>query len=268
MRNESQNDLTIQSLIDKLRAIIELEMQKPLEQIDDTLVCECSDFLMELEEKESFSDTEVKKRVALIFGDGSVKTKKSRGFRALIAAACIVIFLLVANLVAYALGYDPYEACKQLGRQIIEMLPGEKSVVGNSTIEKLESKCMYDSLDDFIQSGDYDVLYPAYVPEGVSVGPIHCYIFNNEISLTFFSKINAYDDTKEFYSYIVNVNAQLSEDELMHTTETKEINGITCYLYAPHDLYQCRFEYQGNEYFIQTDNYDELIKIVENLEET
>lgn len=268
MGSRRKNDLTKQSLIDKLRAIIDNEMKKPCEQIDDALVSECADFLMELEEKDKLSDAEIELRVSRIFGTGVRIKKKKRGIRALIIAACLAALLLAANLVAYALGYDPYETYKQLGKQIVEMIIGEESNVGKKTIIKLNDSTVYDSLLQFVATTELNMLYPTCLPNGVTIQQVYRYMSENEAHVDININGDAFDEAMDPYTFSVVLNAQINNEELAIATEITDISGYKCYIYFADDICQCRFEYNGNKYFVQTTDYNEMLIIVKNLEET
>ena len=58
-----QGDLV---LIKRLSRIMEIELEKPVEEMDDEVIAICADWIMEIKGYEGLSDEEVQRRLAVI----------------------------------------------------------------------------------------------------------------------------------------------------------------------------------------------------------
>ena len=132
------NDESNQALVEKLRAIIEIESSKPISEQDVDLIDECVDYLMELENGIELTDEELesgKKHIYMLL-DKNKKPQKKLRFKGLLIAACLAILILLANFVALACGIDTISILKEWGHNIVEMFEGEKEEYGGVTIIK------------------------------------------------------------------------------------------------------------------------------------
>lgn len=98
---------SFEALERKLNQIIDNELEKDVSEIDDSLVMECCDGLLRMEDINRYmiTEDEMKKSVASVFGNkaGSVKRMK-RSIRAILIAAIIAILLAVG-----VFGYAQYK---------------------------------------------------------------------------------------------------------------------------------------------------------------
>ena len=53
-------------LIKRLSRVMEIELEKPVEEMDDEVVAICADWIMEIEGREELSNEEVRSRLAAI----------------------------------------------------------------------------------------------------------------------------------------------------------------------------------------------------------
>lgn len=165
------NDESNQALVEKLRAIIEIESSKPISEQDVDLIDECVDYLMELENGIELTDEELesgKKHIYMLL-DKNKKPQKKLRFKGLLIAACLAILILLANFVALACGIDTISILKEWGHNIVEMFEGEKEEYGGVTIIKENESLSFDSLEDFEKNTNFEILIPTVFPEGIEL---------------------------------------------------------------------------------------------------
>lgn len=261
MGNSDQERMTKQTLIEKLRIIIDTEMEKPVEEIDDSLVAECADFLMDLEGKDRLSDDEIKCRVKEIPFKNPKIIKHRRTRKALLIAACIAALILISSAIAVASNYNVSSFSKNLGHILIKMAGGEKLEIGNRTIIKNHDLVWYASIDELLAQGSLHVLYPTVLPNNGIIADIN--LFDDELKneLTFITYDRKTGMSVEFGkalpSYVYEGNGI-----------AERIGQFDCYTISCGTYYQSVFCHGGDLYTVYTPNYDDIKMIIENLKES
>ena len=263
------SDSPKQILIEKLRALIYIESQKPVAEQDVELIDECVDYLMELEQGVVLTQKEIedeKKKIYKLIENGK-RPKKKRRFKALLLAACFLATVLIANLVAVAMGIDTISIYKQWGDRIINMFEGETAEFSEITIIKEDEFVFYKTIEEFKNSENLDVLYPSKLPPNTQLkkivvgGSYDNSVYNPEYRDVFYVTDNT------GISIIVHTNPNSTQKFLDNNLTVEVINGYECYIDFIDDCVQCTFVYRENTYVIKTLTYEEMAIIINNLKE-
>ena len=272
-----RDDKQKQAIAENLRNIIFLESSKPYKDIDSDLIKECVDFLMEIEGNEKLSQEQIEKArerfldSAKSNGVSINKPTKKLKFKALLAAACIVIVLVIASFTAMAFGVDTVAILKEFGDSIVEMFAGEKEEYKGVTIIKNGDTVKYDSIDSFIENESIDVLYPTILPSGEKISCIQ--IFDEE----------GMDEPDKVYrniNFVVlssDIAISISEDPAVSKRiienknyNVKTINGFTCYIDNSADAISIQYNiiYNSKTLTINTTTEEDALLIINNLKES
>ena len=265
------NDESNQVIIDKLKAIIEIESAKPISEQDIDLIDECVDYLMELENGIELTEEEIEEGKQQIYKllDKKKKPQKKIRFKGLLIAACLAAMLLLVNFVAMACGVDTISILKEWGHNIVGMFEGEKEEYGGVTIIKENESLSFDSVSDFKKNTDYDILCPTSFPEGTKLKKIKVtgsYDMNNNYISNYHSITFVTDNPQ--ISVIVYTNPDYRKDFMTAPDLLmEEIGGHSCYFFEEETMIQCSFVHNDMTYIVKAQNITELRMIIENLKE-
>ena len=255
-----------EALISKIASILDTEVKKPYEVMDADLVYECVDFLMEMVgDEKRLTNEEVQKNIneiPFVEEDKPNIAVKGKRFakRSLWVAACFLVIMLIANLVAMAFGTDIVSIFKEWGSVIVNMAAGERIDTNEISIIKPNYSASYDTLEELLAAEGYSILYPTYLPDGYTVQSVTYMEFDGKREVAYFTG-NA-DVTIQ-----VTLEGQLAAEEMQNTKAIEIIAGYTCYMVSDAAFAQARFLYNGNVYAIKTNSYEITVKIIENLKE-
>lgn len=263
MENLRIYDREKEELIEKVRALIYAEAEKSPKEMDDSFVCECVDFLMELEERQALTEEIIKKNVARIL---KCTNKRPVSFKRLLIAACVAIILFilfaVSPMAADAGIWDMVEV--KYNDIISKMHIGESRYFDGYEIIRESNPVRYKSVEKFLKKEKKDaVLYPEVFPNGESVARILYHPdFSGGENLSYGPDIG-----KSRVAVYFNSGLPEGIDEWNMTVES--IAGFECYILNEEGLecVQCDFEHNGNLYSVTSDSYENIILIIENLKE-
>lgn len=264
------NDESNQALIEKLRAIIEIESSKPISEQDVDLIDECVDYLMELENGIELTDEELesgKKQIYMLL-DKNKKPQKKLKFKGLLIAACLAILILLANFVALACGVDTISLLKEWGNRIVSMVQGEQIEYKGITILK-DEKIIFSSIEEFNNETQLEILYPTKMPANINLSIVTfggSYDKNNNFSTEYYDIVFVTNDPQTsitIHTYPEFSNYFISNSNLIQET----ISGYECYLDFMDDEVQCSFVFDESSYVIRAKNYEDIKIIISNLKE-
>lgn len=252
-------------LADKIRAIMYLEAEKPIDSIDSYLISECADFLAELEGMKRLSQSEIDSRVSAILSASHKKAIKRRSLRAMLIAACLIMALLIANIIAVSLGGTEYALFKYFSEYEPKMADGERLDIDNMTIIKQGNTVSYFSIDDFFTNEDYDALYPAVLPDGAKL--IGIYISPSYSNADYVEILYHADDNVT--TVTANTDPELinSIKSASHNMTVEEIGGRTCYTMKTPGVFQSTFYYNGFTYTVNTSSREKLVETINGMKE-
>lgn len=257
-----------------LFAIIDAELDKDPEERDYDLIEECSECERELptegagmSEKELAVGLErIKAQVSETEGKDIkiIKTKKKskKSVRVIvILAAAISVMLLSVTAMAISQGKSVGKFISENIQKIFNMDASEQIEEGGITLIKNGERLQYSSIEEVTTAMGYNILYPSYLPQGVNV---------EEIILT-----NTDDNDKTIISFVTNdirlsFRITIGDDstfDYQTSSELYKISFCDCYVIKKEGSIQAIFYYKENKYDIKCNNYDELIKILDELKE-
>jgi len=265
------NDESNQVIIDKLKAIIEIESAKPISEQDIDLIDECVDYLMELENGIELTEEEIEEGKQQIYKllDKKKKPQKKIKFKGLLIAACLAAMLLLVNFVAMACGVDTISILKEWGHTILGMFEGEKEEYGGVTIIKENQILTFRTMDEFKSNINSDILVPSVFPESTKLNNVSVagsYDKNNNYLSNYYTISFATNNPNT--SVIVHTNPDYPKDFMTAPAlNTEKIGGHTCYYFVEGSTFHCSFVYRNITYIIRAPNMDSLKTIIENLKE-
>ena len=269
--DRKSNEYSNQEIIEKLRVIIDLEESKPLAERDVDLITECVDYLMELEQGVELTQEELEeeKQKIYAYNKNLNKPAKRLKFKGLLIAACFVVLMLIANFAVMACGIDTISILKEWGHRIVEMFEGEEAEYKGITIIKEQQPLVFTSMDDFLAETNFPILYPSIFPSNINVNVItvsgsydNNYKYTSEYNRIMFSTNNPQ------ISLIVDTFPGSSKDFLNDKNlQIQTINGYECYINNVNENIECSFVHNNISYFINSNDYNNLVIIISNLKE-
>lgn len=270
--DRKSNEYSNQEIIEKLRAIIDLEEFKPLAERDVDLITECVDYLMELEQGVELTQEELEeeKQKIYAYNKNLNKPAKKLKFKGLLIAACFVILMLLANFAAMACGIDTISILKEWGHRIVEMFEGEETEYKGYTIIKQGEIINFDSVDDFENNTQINILYPTVFPQNIELKTITLvgsYDENNNYTSDYHTI--SFITNNPNISVIVHTNPSYIKSFITNESLSfVEINGYECYIDNVNRNIHATFVCQDNTYIVKSNSLDELKLIVSNLKES
>ena len=274
--SDFNNNTDKQEFIKKLELLRDLEAEKPVEEMDVSLVKACVELILELRgETVHFTPGEVEEKVRKIpfveetatlnTPPQSVKGRstKVKSHKILLIAAIISILIAIFTISSIAFDWNIFDELKNRFGTVFNVPVNEEVNANGVTITMNGESVVYTDIEMALKSENIDVLYPAQLPENVTLERVSIYKRNNKDKITF-----VFDDENLIYSVILN--ATISDDIKSVSNEVIRINNLDCYITEKKDMniIQIYFEYDGNIYETSYTDRQELIEILENLKET
>lgn len=262
-------------LIGQLNAIIDREFLKPDEAIDMDLVDECLEAIARLDnlvvERTQEELEEIKKNIiekaegrplkilhpaAESFAASRSKTgflrRKGGRIAAAVIAAALMASLFTVGTVAKQEGFD----IKDWIKEILNIEPGTSMELGGVTVYYGPDYEWYESVDEFIEAGDLDILYPSVLPEGISLEKIFVYEMEGQM-------VYSFQFNNELYSYEVFENSDYTST---NNYEKIQIGDLCVYVSSFKDgRYQAVFQYDRYQYVVRATDYIDINIIITNL---
>lgn len=269
-------DFTLQEkakLIEFFEFLLNNEIDKPLGEMNSEAVDSYIKILLFLQEKNvELSSEFIDEQVRKIFHEedkstvipDTVKTKKNyfNKKKVWLVAACIAILVALFGFVSVAYDWNVFDfLTEKFGSVHSAPIEEEQDFNGITVVMNGESTT-YSNIKDALKTEKLDVLYPAVLPDGVSIDNIMIYEENKERKIIYIF----YNANLNSEVYIDKTLQQYTKDE---ATEIITINGIQCYICEMSDinLIQINFEYKSNCYLFSYTDKVKLIEIVGNLKE-
>ena len=265
-----------QEFIKKLELLRDLEAEKPVEEMDVSLVMACVESILELRgETVSFTPEEVEEKVrkipfveettSLTTPPQSVKGRstKVKSRKILLIAAIISILIAIFAVSSIAFEWNIFDELKDRFGMVFNTPVNEEVDTNGVTITMNGESVVYNTLEDALKNEGINVLYPTKLPENIILDNISFYEEYEKEKVTF-----AFNDENLIYSIVFK--QMLTIDLKSVANEVIEINGIQCYIIEMPDIKttQIYFEYNGNVYETSYTDKQELIEIIHNLKES
>ena len=265
-----------QEFIKKLELLRDLEAEKPVEEMDVSLVMACVESILELRgETVSFTPEEVEEKVrkipfveettSLNTPPQSVKGRstKVKSRKILLIAAIISILIAIFAVSSIAFDWNIFDELKDRFGMVFNVPANQEMEMSGITVGSNGKSKFYDNIEEALKNENIDTLYPTKLPENVTLDRILVYEENGKEKVSF-----VFDN--DVLRYTVILNQSLPDDIKMVADETKKVGMFECYIVNMPDINstQIYFEYKGNTYESRYTNRQELIEIIDNLKES
>lgn len=194
-------------------------------------------------------------------GETSRQAKLGRALRnVLIGIVSSIVLAAALQVIAYTFGYDLFKEISEWGKQVL-FLPDGITEEGNITINKVsggDGLHKFSTMEEMQSAIEINILYPAYLPEDTVLEHILYMASGDGIDIVYHT-----EDLS--VGFLISSDVRLPDD----TMEPTNIGGYDCYI-SHHDLYQADFAAENPEgevyqYTISHADYEQLVKIIENL---
>ena len=273
--NSERTDFNKIALIRKLQILRELEMKKPINEIDTDFIDEINLFGLELKGlKATLTPEEVEEKVRKIpfvektttlnTPPTSVKGRatKVKSHKILLIAAIISILVAIFTISSIAFDWNIFDELKNRFGTVANAPVDEAVDVNGVTVYSRGEYIKYKTLEDIFDDKDMNVLFAEKLPDGITVNGIVFDTIDSKEKIVFL-----FDNPN--FTYTVILDEYVSEEIKNVSTEIVKINGIDCYVIDKRDvgIIQIYFEYNDNLYKTTYMNKQGLIEVIENLKE-
>ena len=264
-----------QDFLKKLELLRDLESEKPVEEMDVSLVMACVELILELRgETVNFTPEEVEEKVRKIpfveetttlnTPPKSVKGRstKVKSRKILLIAAIISILIAIFAVSSIAFDWNIFDELKERFGTVFDTPINQEMQMSGVTVVSNGKSVFYDDIEEAMEKENVDVLYPTNELLNINVIGLSFYQKEQKERITF-----TFDNKELLYS--VTLNETLSDDMKIVANEVLKINGLECYIIDKKDinLTQIYFEFNEDLYLISYNNKQELIEIIDNLKE-
>lgn len=265
------NRATKEQKIQWLCQIIDNETDKPEDETDFALIGECSAYLRELSDKAAEATKEQKRRILqqIKAHHNQTATKSAKVLRpnwktarkaVAIAIAAALLLTLTLSVIAKVKGYSSaWEYVKDNLQKIASMDCGDRVNDEGITLVKNDGVVTYNSVEELLRTEEYDIMYPAELPEGVQLTKILEQIVSEE------KTVYCYQFTDLGFSVAVSTVSGVSAEDLEKYEPYPTIS-MTFYIRKfPNGIYQAIGNDGKYEYIISINNYDKLLTILNGM---
>ncbi len=273
--SDLNNDFQTQELIKKLELLRDLEAEKPIEEMDVSLLTTCVEFILELRgETEMLSPEEVEEKVRKIpFVDTTSlntspenvksKTTKIKSRKILLIAAITSLLITIFTVSSIAYNWDVFDKLKNKFETVANAPINDEIDVDGISVYMYGENKDYDTLENAIKAIDLGILYPSKLPDDVVLKKITFHTFDSKEKLVF-----SFDNID--FTYTILFNNVIPKEVLSDDTEKLKINDTTYYIIDMPDLdiIQIYFEYDGDLYKATYNNKEDLMYVIKNLKES
>lgn len=274
--SDFNNNSDNQEFIKKLELLRDLEAEKPVEEMDVSLIRACVELILELRgETVNFTPEEVEEKVRKIpfvektttlnTPPQSVKGRstKVKSRKILLIAAIISILIAIFAVTSIAFDWNIFDELKNRFGTVFNVPANQEMEMAGITIVSHGELIVYNNLKEALCSEDIDILYPNKMPQNIEVTGLSLYEESGKDKISF-----TFNDSAVTYTVVINDNIPqkiLNDNNI----EKKIINDIVCFINDMTDInwVQIHFEYNGNLYVLSYDNKQDLIEVIKNLKE-
>ena len=273
--SDFNNNSDNQEFIKKLELLRDLEAEKPVEEMDVSLVKACVELILELRgETVNFTPEEVEEKVRKIpfveetttlnTPPQSVKGRstKVKSRKILLIAAIISILIAIFAVTSIAFEWNVFDELETRFGSLFNMPINEEVEANGITVVSNGESIFYSDVEEALKNEKINVLYPTKLPEDIILERISVYQKSNEDKISF-----VFSDKKFTYSIILS--EKIPHNIKCVSNEIMIINDFECYVVDMPDIgiTQIHFEYNNNLHVLSYRNKQELIEIIKNLKE-
>ena len=274
--SDFNNNSDNQEFIKKLELLRDLEAEKPVEEMDVSLVKACVELILELRgETVNFTPEEVEEKVRKIpfveetttlnTPPKSVKGRstKVKSRKILLIAAIISILIAIFTISSIAFEWNIFDELKEKFGTVFNTPVNEEVDVDGVTVIMHGKSIFYNDIESALNAEDIDVLYPTKLPKNTQLKEVTIYQKSGKEKISF-----VFSEEKLVYAIILN--DKIVDDIKSVSDERLYMNGIECYIINKIDIgiIQAYFEHNNNLYMLSYTNKQELTEIINNLKES
>lgn len=183
---------------------------------------------------------------------------KPRRYRLAFVSMCVVVTLVLMSVAGYAIGFEPI---RRIVNEIFNITVGGSISEGDREYIRSGETVYFETIEELLDDYQFTVLYPAYLPQGITLNKIGDRTgANNNSTFTF-------EFSNDALSYIIDTYEVFDHSTLEGQIPAYESNDIVYHILDEEWAYIVYFEYQNIQYTLQYNDYDELIKIINSIEE-
>ena len=263
MKNDVKNK---EKLIEMLSFIRDTETEKPLDEMDNDLIADCTELLLDLQNKNvTLSTEEIEERVKNIPFIEKAETKsveakhKTTVSRILLVAAVVSALFAILSFSTTGSEWNMFDPLiDKYGR--VANAPEDVEFYENGTSYCVGGPAtVYDSFEEWAKNEENDILLPKKFPDNFTFNRIMVYI-ENENKHTIFS----FRDGST--SYVVRKNTPIPQG-VLDNVKPVTIGSTAVYIEDLEKVnhYQVYFSYKGDCYYIGHSNKQQVHEILESL---
>ena len=260
--------------LEKLKNLYDLEIQKPLKEINTEFIDEIVSLSLEIQGlKAELTPEEVEEKVRKIpfveiatlnTTPESVKGRatKVKSHKILLIAAIISILVAIFTITSIAFDWNIFDELKNRFGTVANAPTNEEIDVGGISVYMYGEDVKYRNFEEFIKKEKLSVLYPSKLSKDLVLTGASIYKENQKIKLDYI--FNELD-----FIYSITFDQGLSDELKLIANDVLVINDLKCFVLEMPDVetLQVYFEYKNNLYYISFNNKQDLIEIIENLKE-
>ena len=225
---------------------------------DGTLLCRCADVLAQkegfAEEHDKAFSAELDRVMQSVSTEPPSVRKPLRLKKALLAAAAAAVLLCCASVVVTALGFDVFGYFKDM----VFSPAGSKIEENGITLLHYGQTAQYASMEELLAAEKLDIMYPVKLPEGVKIAEVRVIPGENGKDTVEIKTTN-----KETQIYVDLSMGSI--DDTFADCELYVKSSLEFFVQREDCFAICCFE--ENFYYIQSDSYENLIFIINNMKE-
>lgn len=197
--------------------------------------------------------------IMIVDSDESVKTRKLQVYRGvlkkmLIAAIIMISLIATSVLVSVAFDIDIFGFLSD----IIKEPEGTEYNIDRFTFYHNGNSVQYETMDEFIEKENINILYPNELPSGIVVERVIMSKSENNRDSIYINTSNP--------DILIYIEFDVTKSTTANDNQVYISNGVE-YSIFKEDLYFATAFYKSNYYSIQADSYDNLIFIIEHFKE-
>lgn len=185
--------------------------------------------------------------------------KRRRAYKLVgVIAAVLMILYLSLSVYAGTKGMRAVDLIILNFDKFVSMEAGESIEINNSYFVKNGESYKYKTVEDAVSKGGLDIMYPSVLPEGVHITQIN-HLYSGIGDDYYISIVNSNN------IFVSARNHNFTDKKYLEKNEVYEVNGCTYYLTVNEVAYFAFCQTDGLEYYVQCDNKDDLMLIIDNM---
>ena len=162
--------------IGRLHAVIDREMEKPLEAQDSELIETSIQQIAERKGvKSTFTPEEINARIAIVMAraeaDKAAAVRRPKRIKTALLAACLVVVMLAGAFAAYAVS----PAVRAWAQNVLQFSVGESTDKQGLRYTYMGKTELFEDMEEFLLSKEINIFYPVGLPEDVYIAGVMCF---------------------------------------------------------------------------------------------